>query len=323
MGIGIVDDHMGNLIQRPLLMGFGEKLAFSWLQIDPHQTVWGTWILIPPFGAPIDVAASSVQQSGGNSDFHATVKSDPNLQNGITNVDFDLVTRGLGQLTFDDTNGVHLSWTAVDGARSYRIYRSQDRYSFDREHSFLVEVPASQLSYWDTSTTGTPGEPEAYFYAIETVFGPEHAAVPEGVSRCTAPCDSRSSTRTGLFGRTLFSPGDIVAHLDGVDHCARRDGLQLERGGERAAARDPERVAARRRRVPRDCHGHRPGLLPAHGVRPRRVLRSRPMGPCVRTAHRIADRPARRRSDAVVRPALRPPARHRAHLARRLSCAAR
>src|SRR5262249_23239793 len=83
---------------------------------------------------------------------------------------------------------------------SYRIYRSQDRYSFDREHNFLAEVPASQLSYLDTSTTGTPGEPEAYFYVIETVFGP-NAGTPEGESHVLHPV-TPIVDRNGLFTRT-------------------------------------------------------------------------------------------------------------------------
>ena len=208
-GIGVVaPPNTTQAIQRPLLMGFGEKLSYSWLQIDPGQTVWGTWILIPPFGAPIDVSQSSVQHSGGNSDFHAQVQIDPSLGQGITNADLDVVTRGLGQLTVTSDQGVHLAWTPVEGAKSYLIYRSQDRYSWTRAVNFIAEVDASTLSYWDTTTTGTPGEPEAYFYAIETVFGP-NASVPDGESHVLHPMTPVVDTN-GLFGDPLVLRASVT-----------------------------------------------------------------------------------------------------------------
>ncbi len=139
-GIGVVGTIAGDMAQRPILMGFGEKLEYDWLQIDPHQTVWATWVLIPPFGAPVNIAESSVEHTGGNADFHATVAIDPALAHGISNEDLGVITRGLGQLDVSDDGGVHLDWSPIQGARTYRIYRTQDRYDWTRERSFLAEV---------------------------------------------------------------------------------------------------------------------------------------------------------------------------------------
>ena len=183
------DDGYGlDVIQRPLLMGFGEQLRYEWVEIAPRQKVSATWTLLPPFGAPVKLEESSVSRTGGNADFKATVTIDPSLQQGISNEDLEIITRGLGQLVVKDEADPLLSWTAVAGARTYRIYRSQDRYHWTREENFLAEVVATAgtNTFRDRTTTGTPGEPQAYFYVIESVFGP-NASRPNGESHVLHP----------------------------------------------------------------------------------------------------------------------------------------
>ena len=217
-GWGVIGAGDGR-VQRPILLGFGEQLTYTWLEIAPHQKVWASWVLIPPFGAPVKLEESSISRTGGSADFHAQVSIDPSLGEGIGNVDLGVITAGLGQLTVTDDAGVRLEWTHVAGARAYRVYRSQDRYSWSREDSFLVELVASgaKMSFLDTSTTGTPGEPQAYFYAIETVFGP-NVTHPDGESHVLHPV-TPVVDRNGLFARTpelraIASPTATVTITD-------------------------------------------------------------------------------------------------------------
>ena len=73
-GWGVIGADDG-VIQRPILIGFGEQLSYPWLEIAPHQKVWASWVLIPPFGAPVKLSESSVSRTGGNANFKPTWRS--------------------------------------------------------------------------------------------------------------------------------------------------------------------------------------------------------------------------------------------------------
>ena len=126
---------------------------------------------------------SSVSQTGGNAaGLSAEVQINPLLAAGIPQDEFNRIRDSLAHLTATvDATGVNLHWDPVGGALTYRIYRSQLRYTWNRRDDLIAEVSGGITSYLDTATW--QGN---FFYLIETVFTPD-AAHPEGETHMLHP----------------------------------------------------------------------------------------------------------------------------------------
>ncbi|HTZ06005.1 MAG TPA: carboxypeptidase regulatory-like domain-containing protein [Gaiellaceae bacterium] len=224
VGVQGVGEPAAGPYTRPILLGWGDQLEYSWVQIDPGQTVYGQYVLIPPFGAPVDLQQSFVEHTGGNADFHATVQIDPNLGQGLTNADLDAVTHGLGTATVGDypggpgTGGAIITWSGIAGAQDYRIYRSTDRYNWVAADDILASVGdtgSASYSYVDHSTQGTLASPVVYYYSIETDFGPTDTN-PDGESHVLHPVVPLLSHYGGL--ETTSAPDLVAADDSGVSN---------------------------------------------------------------------------------------------------------
>ncbi len=147
-GITLLTQGRLNYIYEP-----DEQLSQSTGEIDPGQTFWTTYRLVPEIAGTLNVGQSFVEDVAGNVEVASTIESHPAVP--IDEVPTLTAT--------SEANGVQLSWQApsVTGIRSYQIFYTPTR------NTLFGPTPLKTVSA-STLSALIPNGP-AGFYAVDTV----------------------------------------------------------------------------------------------------------------------------------------------------------
>lgn len=164
-------------------------------------------------------SATSQCQDGRDNDGDGKVDmSDPGCsspQDNTENSDYLPAPTGL-QASDNDKNGISVTWTAVQGAATYDLYRSEDPNDFD-PNRFVKIASVSTTNYYDTSAV--PGR--LYNYAVKAVNGTSISSFsnvdggirPSDVVGGDSDGDGVSDVQEGIDGTDPLDSGSFALHL--------------------------------------------------------------------------------------------------------------
>ncbi|RJX19163.1 MAG: hypothetical protein C4575_09165, partial [Desulforudis sp.] len=130
--------------------------------IEPGETAWGEWTLVPPLTGNLGFGDPGISQTGGNCSLAVGMQLTPNELTPE-------VCPGLSGI--GSKHGILLAWEPIPERTTYRIYRASDRHIFPNspiaERAFSVDAEANY--FFDVLPEDEWSGLIKYFYIVNTV----------------------------------------------------------------------------------------------------------------------------------------------------------